>query len=82
MMERKHLKNVVLLSLGIFLFVLSVWQLDILCAPIIWSLPNVTLEPFPFVFMTMQHFYCLCIIGLFGSIPLIFISLWFWEEEK
>jgi len=77
---KKHLKNISLLIFGFFLFTLSCWQLDILCAPIIWSLPNIVLEIFPYVYMTMQHFYCLCFIGLFCSLPLIFIALWYWSD--
>ena len=79
---RKHLKNIILLIFGFFLFTLSIWQLDILCAPIIWSLPNITLEPFPLIYMTMQHFYCLCLMGLFASLPLIFLALWYWDDTS
>jgi len=80
--KRKYSKNVALLLLGFFLFILSCWQLDILCAPIIWSLPNVVLEPFPFIHMTMQHFYCLCFMGLFASLPLMLITIWYWDNES
>jgi len=77
---RKNTVNLALLGLAIATFMLGAWQLDLICAPLVWGQPNYPREVLPRLFLPNQTFYVLCYGAMFLGIPLTFIALWWWEN--
>ena len=72
--------NILVLILGVFLYVLGLWQLDHFVAPFIWSIKGekieiATLPLIGDITLEVTRFYVLCFIGNF--VGWLLALIWF-----
>lgn len=72
----------ILLGIAIFTFQVGAWQLDLICAPLVWGQPNYIREVLPWIFMPNQTFYVLNFGAMDLGLVLTYISTWRWQEKR
>jgi len=76
---KRHSKEILLLLLGVSLYFIGLWQLDLLCAPYVWSDKQVR-EILPFWYMYNTEAYVMFYGWIFLGTVLMLLSLWIWED--
>jgi len=82
---RKHALNMVVLVIATIIFVMSLWQHELLVIGYIWSNPSVYNAPFqmcsiPLIRMTIGQAYDLTLILTSLALVLSDLALWFWND--
>jgi len=78
-MPRKHTWNVLGIALSVFVFAVGLWQLDLLCAPLIWRQDFIFYWPFNLAW-SAQLSYCLMHAMIMGGLAGVFLALWLWTD--
>jgi len=75
---KKHTKEIVLLLLGLSLFWIGLWQLDLLCAPYVWADKKV-IEVLPFWYMLNTEAYVMFCAWIMIGLMLVIVAFWLWD---
>ena len=76
---KKYTWQITCLLLGLALFFIGLWQIDLICAPYVWSDKKV-IEVLPFWYMYNTEAYVMFFAWIMAGVFLIVLALWFWEE--
>lgn len=79
LIKRRRFWNFFFFFVGISLFFVGLWQLDLVSSPLVWSQPNYPREVLPGIFLPNQTFYVMCFAAIMISMVIIVVSLWFWD---
>jgi len=77
---KKYTWQLAAILAGLSLFFFGLWQLDLLCAPYIWSDKKV-IEILPFWYMLNTEAYVMFYAWILVGVFLIAVGLWLWEDN-
>jgi len=77
----KHKWNTFFALVGIALFLVSLWQVDFICAPILWE-HKAIIDLLPFWHMLNIDAYVMFLIWAVLGFAIFGFSLWFWEDDE
>jgi len=75
---KKYTFQIAGLLLGLSLFWIGLWQIDLICAPYIWQDKKI-IEVLPFWYMYNTEAYVMFFSWVMIGLFLIIVALWYWD---
>ena len=76
---KKHTRELAMLLLGVAIFFVGLWQLDLIAARYVWENKEI-IEVLPFWYMYNTEAYVLFFSFIFVGYVLTVVGLWLWED--
>jgi hypothetical protein len=76
---KKHSLNIFALIVGLLVFGVGFWQIDLISAPLLWEHKFLLDLPFPLPDLYNTTAYVMFSYWVFIGLAVIILSLWFWE---